>query len=391
MKDDATGRTPEIVIVRRRGGDDGGGGKAGAWKIAYADFVTAMMAFFLVMWLINASNEETRAQVASYFNPIKLTDASTGKRSVKDMKESKGTEKESRQTADGYPPPSKELESEKRLLDNPPEALDDVARSVFEGDHRNAGLESNVEIAFALKPDKSNPGVGDPFDPRSWERVTASPSSETLELEESEVASEPPAESKQLDGDKRRQSPGDQSAAPEEPLEAEKAVGADSAGSKNSGPRIADEAASIAREIAAKLGSGDDTLKESFSVTPTPEGVLVSLTERENFEMFTTGSAEPRQETLRLIEVIADVIQKREGDLVIRGHTDSRPFRNRYYDNWQLSTARAHFARYMLLRGGLDEKRIRRIEGVADREPRNALDPQAAENRRIDILIGSSQ
>ena len=45
----------------------------------------------------------------------------------------------------------------------------------------------------------------------------------------------------------------------------------------------------------------------------------------------------------------------------------------------------------MLLRGGLDEKRIRRIEGVADREPRNALDPQAAENRRIDILIGSSQ
>ena len=391
MKDDATTRAPEIVIVRRRGGDDAGGGKAGAWKIAYADFVTAMMAFFLVMWLINASNEETRAQVASYFNPIKLTDASTGKRSVKDMRESKGTEKESRQTTEGSPPPGEELESESRLLANPAKALDDVATTVFEREHGNAGLESDVEIAFALKPDKSNPGVGDPFDPKSWERVTASPTNEALDLDESEVASEPPVVSKQLDVDKSPRSEGDQSAAPDEPLEPEKAVRDDSAGGKNSGPKLEDEAASIAREIASKLGSGDDTLKNSFSVTPTPEGVLVSLTERENFEMFTTGSAEPRQETLRLIEVIADVIQKRQGDLVIRGHTDSRPFRNRYYDNWQLSTARAHFARYMLLRGGLDEKRIRRIEGVADREPRNALDPQAAENRRIDILIGSTQ
>ena len=70
MKDDSASGKSEVVIVRRRGGEDAGGGKAGAWKIAYADFVTAMMAFFLVMWLINASNEETRAQVASYFNPI---------------------------------------------------------------------------------------------------------------------------------------------------------------------------------------------------------------------------------------------------------------------------------------------------------------------------------
>ena len=42
----------------------------------------------------------------------------------------------------------------------------------------------------------------------------------------------------------------------------------------------------------------------------------------------------------------------------------------------------------MLVRGGLDEKRIRRVEGVADRAPRNAIDPQAPENRRIEILLG---
>ena len=44
------------------------------WKIAYADFMTAMMAFFLVMWLINSTDKKTLTQVATYFNPMRLTD-----------------------------------------------------------------------------------------------------------------------------------------------------------------------------------------------------------------------------------------------------------------------------------------------------------------------------
>ena len=85
---------------------------------------------------------------------------------------------------------------------------------------------------------------------------------------------------------------------------------------------------------------------------------------------------------------IAAVLQDHGGYLVIRGHTDSTPYRDRKYDNWQLSTSRAHMAQYMLIRGGLDEKRIARVEGVADRQPRRTDDPAAAENRRIDILLG---
>ena len=90
---------------------------------------------------------------------------------------------------------------------------------------------------------------------------------------------------------------------------------------------------------------------------------------------------------LALVQAVAEALKSRPGQLVIRGHTDSRPYRRRYYDNWQLSTARANLARYMLIRGGLDEGRIERIEGVADKEPRNAADPQAPENRRIEIFI----
>lgn len=58
---------PIIVIKRRRGG---GGHHGGAWKVAYADFVTAMMAFFLVMWLLGAGTKQQRAAISEYFkNP----------------------------------------------------------------------------------------------------------------------------------------------------------------------------------------------------------------------------------------------------------------------------------------------------------------------------------
>lgn len=45
------------------------GHHGGAWKVAYADFVTAMMAFFLLMWLLNATTEDQRKGIADYFNP----------------------------------------------------------------------------------------------------------------------------------------------------------------------------------------------------------------------------------------------------------------------------------------------------------------------------------
>ena len=46
-----------------------GGHHGGAWKVAYADFVTAMMAFFLLMWLLSVTDEETRLGLADYFSP----------------------------------------------------------------------------------------------------------------------------------------------------------------------------------------------------------------------------------------------------------------------------------------------------------------------------------
>ena len=57
------------VIIKRKKVVDGGGHHGGAWKVAYADFVTAMMAFFMLMWLLNATTEKQRKGIADYFNP----------------------------------------------------------------------------------------------------------------------------------------------------------------------------------------------------------------------------------------------------------------------------------------------------------------------------------
>jgi chemotaxis protein MotB len=57
------------IIIKRKKVVKGEEHHGGAWKVAYADFVTAMMAFFLLMWLLNATTEEQRKGIADYFNP----------------------------------------------------------------------------------------------------------------------------------------------------------------------------------------------------------------------------------------------------------------------------------------------------------------------------------
>lgn len=60
---------PRPIIVKKVIQQAHGGHHGGAWKVAYADFVTAMMAFFLLMWLLGATNEAQRKALADYFAP----------------------------------------------------------------------------------------------------------------------------------------------------------------------------------------------------------------------------------------------------------------------------------------------------------------------------------
>jgi chemotaxis protein MotB len=103
------------------------------------------------------------------------------------------------------------------------------------------------------------------------------------------------------------------------------------------------------------------------------------------------GSAKPRPEMVAIMERIAGMLKDKPGEIVVRGHTDSRPYRSKEYDNWRLSSARAHMAYYMLVRGGVAETRFDRIEGHADRDLKLPADANAAQNRRIEILIKAVQ
>src|SRR5260221_4067439 len=72
----AVGEQPIIIKKIKKGGHAGHHG--GAWKVAYADFVTAMMAFFLLMWLINTTSPEQKRGIADYFAPASVSQTTSG-------------------------------------------------------------------------------------------------------------------------------------------------------------------------------------------------------------------------------------------------------------------------------------------------------------------------
>ena len=66
------------IIIKKVKKVVGGGHHGGAWKVAYADFVTAMMAFFLLMWLINTTSPEQKRGIADYFAPASVSETTSG-------------------------------------------------------------------------------------------------------------------------------------------------------------------------------------------------------------------------------------------------------------------------------------------------------------------------
>jgi chemotaxis protein MotB len=70
------GVAPIIIKKVKKGGH--GGHHGGAWKVAYADFVTAMMAFFLLLWLLNSTTDEQKQGLADYFSPASISKSYSG-------------------------------------------------------------------------------------------------------------------------------------------------------------------------------------------------------------------------------------------------------------------------------------------------------------------------
>ncbi|HEY0958332.1 MAG TPA: flagellar motor protein MotB [Novosphingobium sp.] len=253
-----------------------GGHHGGAWKVAYADFVTAMMAFFLLLWLLGATTEKQRKGIADYFTPtlVKLKQQSAGSNGL--LGGSSITD------ADSYP--------------------------------NRAGQTGNKALTV----------------------------------------------------------PRDASGGPKEGAVRAKVV------------------ERMKQRLEQKLQSTEQLkrLARQVRLIDTTEGIRIDLVDDADFSMFRLGTTVLTDDAAQLLGAIAGTVGPEPGDLTIRGHTDSLPWRPGVSsNNWSLSAGRAEATRQALMRQGIAEDRFRRIEGVADRELLMKDKPQDPRNRRISILL----
>ncbi|NBC88235.1 MAG: OmpA family protein [Alphaproteobacteria bacterium] len=273
------GEAPAPIIVKKITIEESGH-HGGAWKVAYADFVTAMMAFFLLLWLLGATEEDQRKGLADYFTPtlVKMRQKSAG--------------------ADGMMGGSSITD-----VDNYPNAM---------------GQTGTRAITI----------------PRG---VTGGP----------------------VEGGGR-------------------------------GDMEADELRELRAEIEDKLAKRRELqhLARQVRVMRAPEGIRVDLMDDANFSMFALGTTILTDEAEGLLSVIGETLAGQDTPLILRGHTDSLPWRPGVpANNWSLSAGRAEATRQELIRTGVPADRFARIEGVADREPLIEDDPTDPRNRRISLLL----
>jgi chemotaxis protein MotB len=271
-----------LTIIRRKSKGDHGGHHGGAWKIAYADFVTAMMAFFLLMWLLGSTTKGEKAGIADYFNtPLRV--ALTGG------------------------------------------AYSGGATSILNG----GGA------------DMTKPNIGD-------------------------VRHDDPVKSK---------------AKPSASIEEQK-------------QRKADDL----RKLSALKQKIEQLIDQNIKLKPfknqirldiTSEGLRIQITDAQNRPMFASGSPVLAQYTKSILDEIGVALNDVENRVSIAGHTDSAPYSGgeKGYSNWELSSERANAARRELIAGGMNERKVIQVRGLADALPLDFKDPAAPMNRRISILV----
>lgn len=129
-------------------------------------------------------------------------------------------------------------------------------------------------------------------------------------------------------------------------------------------------------------------LAKQVRLVNTVQGVRIDLVDDADFSMFVLGTTLLTPDAAALVRVIASAVGPQDGGLTIRGHTDSLRWKSGVANNWSLSVGRAEATRQALTKTGIAQGRFLRIEGVADREPLIADNPQDPRNRRISILLG---
>ena len=322
-----------------------GGHHGGAWKVAYADFVTAMMAFFLLMWLLNATTEEQRRGIADYFSP----------------------HDEMGRVTSGYGSPFGGLTPNSigslasdngavRVLNGPP------MPNVIEEDDESGDVRAERPVT------RFQSGGGEHASPGDGKAERA--------------ATKPADGVKPEAGQASAGGPG---------IAGQGVPGA---------PTDADLRAEVERREAAAFEQAAQQIRTTMATDPalsdlarqlmidvTQEGLRIQLVDADRQPMFAVGSAALNERARAVLTKITPILLRLPEPISITGHTDGTPYKGPDRSNWDLSADRANVTRRLLIEAGLPEARVRSVAGMADRDPLLNDDRLAAANRRISIVV----
>ncbi|MEB8389374.1 chemotaxis protein MotB [Rhodobacteraceae bacterium KMM 6894] len=265
------------VIIKRKKVVAGGGHHGGAWKVAYADFVTAMMAFFLLMWLLNATTEKQRKGLADYFSPTVPIH---------------------------------------RVSGGGPDSL--TGDTPFSED----ALPKNGVGASQHRATESNQARG----------ATGLAVENDQELEELQ---------RKIEGAMQGTN-GESMISPE-----------------------------LQRHIITRV---------------TDEGLVVELFDRHNATLFEDGLDRPTALLTALAKMLAEMGGLISNPMAIEGHLQAAPVIVKDNPVWDISTTRALAMRRLLVREGMEEARMHRVTGHADRDPA-VRNPMAVRNNRLEVIF----
>ena len=313
------------TIIVRREEVVAGGHHGGAWKVAYADFVTAMMAFFLLMWLLNATTQEQKRGLADYFSPtnrLGMVTSGSGAPLGGHTPNSEGT-----------------MTSDKGAIELTKSQPYPVTDEDDTGEMPVSQAPSKTP-GTAARPSASDGGA------RAGTKEAGTKDAETRSPREGD---------KQVEADRRER-------------------------------REFEHAASQIRDVVA-ADPGLAEMGKQLAIDITPEGLRIQLLDADRTPMFSSGSSALNDRARAVLAKIAPVLLKMPESITIAGHTDSLQYRGSDKTNWDLSADRANATRRLLVEAGLPETRVRSVTGNADRDPLIIDDPMAAANRRIAIVL----
>lgn len=355
-------QAPVIIKKIKKGGE---GHHGGAWKVAYADFVTAMMAFFLLLWLLNVTTAEQKMGIADYFSPASPSKQASGAGGVLG---GRTITVDGAQINQNSPPQLTVPVPSLPAAANAEEQVDDFkysARGRPDGDKDKLGYSDQDKMGGIGDGNRIG-GIGD----------NAEMKQVTQEQVDQALARLAMATGGRYQADKD----GDGKLDKEEQEELQDEL-------RKLEQRQFQKAEAELRQAIQQVPELQ-ALQQSLMIDQTREGLRIQLVDQEGYSMFPSGSAQMFPATAQIMAQVAQAVGKLPNRLSISGHTDSTPFSaGSSRTNWDLSTERANASVRALIAAGIPENRIEEVTGRADRDHLFPDDPKSPRNRRVSIVL----